>query len=72
MGCTGGLGVRMIFDGAPGARAMLVALPTGNRADLDAFFTAERTLFVLFLAVRRAVFVDRPSVFAECLLIISI
>jgi hypothetical protein len=43
-------------------------LPTGDRADFDAFFAAERTLFVLFLAV----LVDRPAVFAECLLIISI
>jgi hypothetical protein len=47
-------------------------LPTGDRADFDAFFAAERTLFVLFLAARPAVLVDRPAVFAECLLIISI
>jgi hypothetical protein len=47
-------------------------LPTGDRADFDAFLAAERTLFVLFLAVRLAVLVDRPAVFAECLLITSI
>jgi hypothetical protein len=71
-GCTGGLGVRIIFAAALEARVGLVALPTGNRADFDAFFAAERTLFVLFFAAPPADFVDRPAVFAECLLIISI
>ena len=66
-GWTGGLCVRIIFVAPADARAVR----TGERADFDAFFAAERTPFVLFLA-ERAVFVDRPAVFAECLLIISI
>jgi hypothetical protein len=71
-GCTGGLCVRIIFVAAPCTRMVRLILPTGDRADFEAFFAAERTLFVLFLAVRLAVLVDRPAVFAECLLIISI
>jgi uncharacterized membrane protein YozB (DUF420 family) len=49
-----------------------VALPTGRRADFDAFFAAARTLFALFLVVRLVALADRPAVFAECLLIRSI
>jgi len=47
-----------------------VTLPTGRRADV--FFAVTRTLFALFFAVRLVVWADRPAVFAECLLIISI
>jgi hypothetical protein len=49
-----------------------VAVPTGWRADFDAFFVAARTPFAAFLAARLAVLADRPAVFVECLLIASI
>ena len=85
IGCTGGLEVRIIFGAALGAtlgartvprRATLVVLPTGLRADFDAFLSAARALLATvlapFLTVRRVVLVDRPAVFAECLLMSSI
>jgi len=52
-----------------------VAVPTGWRADFEAFFVAERTPFAGFLAARLAVLADRPAAFVECvecLLIASI
>jgi hypothetical protein len=75
IGCTGGLGVLIIFvdlTGPAPARAGRVTLPIGKRADFDPFFAVARALFALFFAVRRVVFADRPAVFAECLLIYSI
>jgi len=77
-GCTGGLGVRIILTVFTGLEAIVVALvgrvilPTGERADLDTFAAVARAPFVLFFAVRLAVLADRPAVFVECLLIISI
>ena len=49
-----------------------VDLPTGWRADFDAFFVAVRTSFAAFLTARLAVLADRPAAFVECLLIVSI
>ena len=49
-----------------------VVLPTGSRADFEAFFSAMLALFVAFFVARRVVLADRPAVFAECLLITSI
>src|SRR5262249_2451918 len=73
-GCTGGLGVRIIFaiftelDAAAAAAGGRVVFPTGERADLDAFGAVARAPFALFFTVR--VFADRPGVFAECLLML--
>jgi hypothetical protein len=77
-GCTGGLGVRIIFTVCTGLEAIVAALvgrvtlPTGERADFDTFAAEVRAPFVLFFAVRLVVLADRPAVFAECLLIFSI
>jgi len=72
-GCIGGLAVLIIFAAdAPTealTRACPFGLPTGSRADFDAVFPAVRVTFALFLPGRRAVLVDRPAAFAECLLI---
>src|SRR3974390_2688085 len=72
-GCIGGLAVLIIFAGVAPTDALTRACPfgwpTGRRADFDALFPATRVTFAPFLAGRRAVLVDRPSAFAECLLI---
>ncbi|MGC2011678.1 MAG: hypothetical protein WA693_11565, partial [Pseudolabrys sp.] len=73
-GWTGGLGVRIIvvaFAAVP-VLAGRVAFPTGRRADFDTFFVVARTLFAPFFAAWLVVFADRPAVFVECSLIISI
>jgi hypothetical protein len=68
--------VRGMLAGFAGLRTVVlagrVAVPTGWRADFEAFFVAARTLFAAFLAVRLAVLADRPAAFVECLLIASI
>jgi hypothetical protein len=52
--------------------AVVAALPTGNRADLDTFVAVARAFFALFFAGRLVVLADRPAVFVECLLISAI
>jgi hypothetical protein len=53
------------------ARPGRVVLPTGLRADFDAFFPPRAlfaTVLAPFLSVRRVALLDRPAAFAECLL----
>jgi hypothetical protein len=85
-GCTGGLGVRSILVSLSddlgamlGARiaetAGRVILPTGRRADFDAFgVTAPALLAVLavFLSDRPVALADRPAVLVEWLLMPAI
>jgi hypothetical protein len=84
-GCTGGLGVRIIFaaDLSANLGAMLgarivvaalgrAALPTGRRADFADFFNSAPALLAPFLSGRRVALDDRPAVLAEWLLIGSI
>jgi len=52
--------------------AARVALPTGRRPDLAAFFALLRALLVVFLDVLAADLLERPAVLAECLLIVAI
>jgi hypothetical protein len=80
-GCTGGLGVRIIlaadFGAMLGARIAIAAwgravLPTGRRADFDAFLTSARAPLALFLSGRRRALEDRPAVLVEWLLMTTI
>ena len=81
IGCTGGLGVRIILaadlGAILGARIAVaevgrVVLPTGRRADFDAFLFSARAVLAIFLSGRRVVLVDLPAVLVEWLLISSI
>jgi hypothetical protein len=78
IGCTGGLGVRIILMAFTELEAIMAALagrvdlPTGKRADLDTFVAVARAPLALFFAVRLVVLADRPAVFVECVLIKTI
>ena len=69
-GCTGGLGVRMIFAEALPRDADVTRAFTLKRNDF-AFFASARGNFGLFLTLARAVFAARVDL-AELLLIASI